>query len=98
MTGWLGTALLVAATVGDGAFLWAYAWRNPWWTGRPGRALVGLGAGLLMLLGYGALRRVFGWAVVPWVQFTAYALVVVIVWSLAFAFIWERRSWRGRSH
>jgi disulfide bond formation protein DsbB len=90
MNGVLGTVLLVAAVAGDAAFLWAYAWRNRWWTGRPGRALVGLGVGVLELLAYGALRRLFGWSVVGWVQVVQYAVVVVIVWGLAAAFLRER--------
>lgn len=99
--GWLDTALLVAATGADAVFLWAYTAGNRWWSSRVGRALVGLGTGIGLILGYAALKRVFGWATIPWLQATLYGLVVVILVVLAATFVRERQLWRRagqRSH
>jgi hypothetical protein len=90
------TLLLVLAVAADGVFIWAYAASNPWWASRVGRALVELGAGLGLILGYGALKRLFNWPTVVGVQLALYALAALILTQLAVAFVKERRMWRRR--
>lgn len=88
------TVLLVAAVAADATFLWAYCWANPWWRSRVGRALVQQGASIAFLLGYAALRRVFGWQVIPALQLGLYVLVVAMLTGMAVAFVRERHAWR----
>lgn len=90
------TLLLVLAVVADVVFIWAYAAGNRWWTSRVGRALVELGAGFGLILGYGALKRLFDWPTILWVQLALYALAALIMIQLAVAFALERRMWRRR--
>jgi hypothetical protein len=95
------TLLLVIATVGSAVFLWAYTANNRWWSGkngpsRAGRALVGQGTVILLLLGYASLKRVFGWPTIPGVQLSLYALTAAMEVGVAIAFVRERRMWRRR--
>ncbi len=90
------TLLLVLAVAGDVVFIWAYSAGNRWWTSRVGRALVELGTGTGLILGYGALKRLLDWPTIPAVQLTLYALVAVILTQLAVAFVLERRRWQRR--
>jgi hypothetical protein len=101
MTGLAYTILLTASTVADLVFLWAYTANNRWWRGvggpsRVGRALVGQGTGILLILGYAALKRLLGWPTVPWVQISLYSLVALMEIGVALAFVRERRVWRAR--
>lgn len=90
------TLLLLVDTGACVVFLWAYAAGNRWWSSRVGRALVGLGACLGEIIGYGALKRVFGWPTIPWIGVAIDVQVAVVLVYLATMFVLERRVWRGR--
>lgn len=93
--------LLVIAVVAAVVFLWAYTSGNRWYVGknglsRVGMALVGQGAGLVLILGYGVLQRLLGWPVIPLVRLCLFAVVAVMEVGIAVAFVRERQLWRGR--
>lgn len=90
------TAVLGVGAVAAAVFLWAYVAGNPWYASRVGRALVGQGAGILGILGYAVVRRLFGLSVVPWIQISLYLLVLAIEVGMAVAFVRERREVRRR--
>lgn len=89
------TVILAVGAAADTVFLWAYGWDNGWWTTRHGRALIGQGAGIVGILGYALLKRLFGWPTIPWVQVSLYLVVALIEVGMAVAFVRTRREeWR----
>lgn len=89
------TVALAIGAVADIVTLWAYGWGNGWWTSRVGRALIGQGVGIALILGYASLKRLFGWPTIPWLQVCLYVVVAVIEVGMAVAFVRERREfWR----
>lgn len=94
---WFDGLLLAGSAAGAVVLVWCYCAGNAWWKSRVGRALVGLSAGLVQILGYAALKRFFGWPTIPVVQLALYAEVLVIMIGLDAAFIRERRDQRIKS-
>jgi zinc transporter ZupT len=90
------TLLLVIDTGASAVFLWAYTAGNRWWTSRVGRALVGLGTCIGLIIGYATLKRLFGWPTIPWVGVAIDVSIAVVLVYLATMFVRERQVWRGR--
>jgi hypothetical protein len=83
----LAVVLELAIFAGGLVLVWAYAWRNAWTASRVGRAIVGLGAALAILTGFGSARRLLGWPLPGWATPVAFAVVLAVVIGLDVAFV-----------
>lgn len=83
----LAVVLELAIFAGGLVLVWAYAWRNAWTASRVGRAIVGLGAALAVLTGFGSARRLLGWPLPEWATPVAFTIVLAVVIGLDVAFV-----------
>jgi hypothetical protein len=90
------TLLPLIDTGACAVFLWAYTSGNRWWSSRVGRALVGLGSCIGLIIGYATLKRLFGWPSIPWVGVGINAYLAVVLAYLATMFVRERHVWKSR--
>lgn len=79
----------MAVFAGGALLLWAYAWGNPWYASRAGRAIVTLAACVMLIVAVTLLRYFLHWGV--WTAFISYGLTLIAVWTMAITFIRERR-------